>query len=97
MEIGNVTQFVNFIQAHSFTSLDTLFLQTANCLGTYSTACNCYKVADKHKQYSMCVKLYLDCVRHAVPKHKNVILAKVPEGRITFRTDNGGLIAIVSR
>lgn len=97
MEISNVTQFANFIQANNLMALDATFLQVVNCIQNFSTACNCYKAEDKQRIFNMCCKLYVDAVRIVVPKHKNVILQRVPEGRITFRSDNGSLIAIVSR
>lgn len=97
MDINNVTQFVNFIVSNQFGALDTTFVQLVNCINNFSAACNCHKVEDKRKFYNQCNKLYIDAVRIVVPKHKNVILARVPEGRITFRSDNGSLIAIVSR
>ena len=97
MDINNVTQFASFLSSNGFTSLDSAFLQIIQCVNRFSSACNCYKIADKRKMYDTCCKLYTDAVIHAVPKYKNAILQKVPEGRLTFHSDNGSLIAIVSR
>jgi hypothetical protein len=41
--------------------------------------------------------MYLNGVRHVIPKFKNEILAKIPDHKISFYADNGTLIAIVSR
>ena len=59
MEIRNVTQFASFISSNGFNNLDGIFIQIIQCVNTYSAACNCYKVEDKRKIYSMCCKLYL--------------------------------------
>lgn len=97
MQINNVTQFVNFLSSNSFQDLDTMFIQTIQCVSKYSSTCSCYKAEDKMKMYNLCCKLYLDSVVHVIPKFKNIILQKIPEGKITFLNDNGSVIAIVSR
>lgn len=97
MEIRNATQFANFIESNGLQTLDGGFVQAVQCVKNYSAACNCYKVEDKRRIYDMCCKLYMNLVTNLVPKFKNVILQKIPEGRISFYNDNGGLIAIVSR
>lgn len=97
MEIKNVTQFCNFIKSNNLTALDSVFSQIITCINNYAASCNCHKVQDKQKIYDNCNRLYTDAVRNIVPKFKNVILPKIPEGRISFYVDNGGLISILSR
>jgi hypothetical protein len=97
MEIRNVTQFANFLESNGLQTLDGGFVQTIACVKNFSVACNCYKVEDKQKIYKICCNLYINSVTQLVPKFKNAILQKIPEGRISFYNDNGGLIAIVSR
>lgn len=97
MIISNVTQFANFISSNGFTNLDGTFVQLIQCINTYSAACNCYKVEDKRKMYGACCKLYMDSIHHVVPKLKNAILHNIPEGKITFLSDNGSVIGTVSR
>lgn len=97
MDINNVTQFSNFLKSNDFVKLDTTFFQLVNCINNYASACDCYKAEDKRAAYGKCLKLYAEIVRNIIPKYKNVILQRIPEGRITFRTENGVLIAIMSR
>lgn len=97
MDIRNVTQFASFISANGFQQLDGILRQAVDCLTGYSAACNCYKVEDKQRMYAACNKLYMDAVRHVIPRFKNVILAKIPDRQITFYSENGTLITIVSR
>lgn len=97
MDIRNVTQFASFISANGFQQLDGIFRQSVDCINGYSSACNCYKVEDKQRLYAACNKLYMDAVRHVVPRFKTIILAKIPDRQISFFSDNGTLIGIVSR
>ena len=97
MEIRNVTQFANFMSSNELANLDSIFQQIIQCVNSYASACNCYKVEDKLKLYNNCTRMYSDAVKIVVPKLKNVILAKVPLGKISFYTDNGTLITTVSR
>jgi hypothetical protein len=97
MDIRNVTQFTSFISSNGFQSLDNGFLQIIQCMNNFQASCNCYKVEDKQRMYAMCCKLYNSAVIHIVPKYKNALLQKIPEGRIAFYYDDGGLIATVSR
>ena len=97
MDIRNVTQFAAFISNNGLQSMDGMLRQIVDCITGYAAACNCYKVEDKQRMYGACNRMYLDAVRHIVPRFKNEILAKIPDRQISFFSDNGTLIAIVSR
>jgi hypothetical protein len=97
MEIRNVTQFANFVSAHGLAPLDSMFIQTLNCLNNYKSMCNCSKAADKLKRYVSCNKLYADSVRTVVPKFKNEFLSKIQEYQISFYSEDGCSIGVISR
>ena len=97
MNIGNITQFSSFISSNNIGHLDGIFSQIVNCINNYSAKCNCYKLEDKQRMYADCNKLYNNAIRNVVPRFKNEILSKIPERQISFYTDNGTLISIVSR
>lgn len=97
MQIANVTQFVGFINAHGLINTDGIFRQIVQCVNTYASSCNCYKVRDKQMMYANCNKLYADSVKHILPRMKNELLAKIADRQITFLADNGTIISILSR
>jgi hypothetical protein len=97
VDIKNVTQFSNFITSNGLMQLDGIFSQIVQCLATYSSACNCYKVQDKQLMYANCNKLYANAVAHIVPRFKNIILPKIADRQISFYMDNGTLISTISR
>jgi hypothetical protein len=97
MEIRNVTQFVNFISSNRLAPLDSLLVQTLNCLNNYKSMCSCNKAADKLRLYANCNKLYADAVRLIVPRFKNEFLSKVQEYQISFYSEDGRAIGAISR
>lgn len=97
MEIRNTTQFASFLRGNGFQVLDGMFLQVVNCIDNYSAACNCYKEADKRFIYETCCKLYETSVRHLAPQFRNQFLSKTTDRQISFYTDSGVLITVMSR
>lgn len=97
MDIRNVTQFTNFIKAGNLQNLDMTFLQAIMCVENYSKACNCRGMDAKRKMYENCTTIYTNAVRGVVPKLKNEFLSKTQERMISFYTDDGTLIGVVSR
>ncbi len=97
MDIRNVTQFAQFLSANNLTRLDPSFQQTVQCINNYAAACNCSKREDKLTTYTVCNKLYQDSARQIVGRFKNELLATTEERQISFYTENGQLIVIVSR
>ena len=97
MDIRSPTEFARFLSATELSRLDSIFSQLVTCINNFAVACTCYKREDKMKLYGVCTKLYVDGVRHIVPRFKNEFLSKTSDRQIAFYTDQGQLIAIVSR
>lgn len=97
MEIRNVTQFANFVSTNGLMTLDSMFIQTVNCLNTYKAMCNCRGGADKLRLYGNCNKLYSDSVKVIVPRLKDQFLSKVQEYQISFYSEDGHLMGVISR
>jgi len=97
MDIRNVTQFANFVSSTHLVGLDTSFLQIVQCLNGYNAACNCYKKEDKLKLYEKCNAAYHQAVKHVVPKFRHEFLSKTGERQISFYTDQGHLIIVMTR
>lgn len=97
MQIKNVTQFVEFINKNKLQFLHERFMQLIVCLNNFKSRCRCHKQKDKQQAYISCCNLYVDAVLYVVPKYKNTILQKIPDGKILFYKDDGTLISILSR
>ncbi len=97
MEINSPTEFARFLSTHELVQIDPIFNQLVNCINNYSAACNCSKSEDKAKIYGTCIKMYFDAVRNSVSKLKHIFLSKTEERQITFRSEQGQIILIVSR
>jgi hypothetical protein len=97
MEIGNVTQFSNFISSNNLIRLDGIFQEITNCINNYNASCNCYKLSDKQAMYVNCNKLYSNAIKNIIPKFKYDILSKTSDNKIIFKLDNGTIISILSR
>src|ERR1041385_7578452 len=97
MEFRNPTEFARFLSSHELTRLDRSFLQMVNCINSYSSACNCHNRETKIQLYQSCNKLYQDLALHLVNKFKNEFLSKITDRQISFYTEQGQLISIVSR
>ena len=97
MEIHNVTQFANFISTNDLVKLDIVLLHTVQCVNTFTAACNCYKAEDKAKIYAACTRMYSEAAKSASIRFKNEFLSKTSDRQITFYTEQGSLIAIMSR
>lgn len=97
MEINSPTEFARFISTHGLVQLDQTFIQLVSCINNYGASCNCSKSNEKDKLYGVCVKMYHNGVRNIVPKLKHEFLSKTDERQITFRSEQGQVILIISR
>jgi hypothetical protein len=97
MDIRNVTQFSNFVEANDLARLDASLQAIVSCMAEYKRGCDCWRREERDAQYSKCVKLYLSTARTIVPRFKNEFLAKTAERQIILYTENGGVIVLLSR
>jgi len=97
MNIRGPFEFASFLSANSLQDKESIFIQLTNCVNNFRAACNCYKKEDKDRMYNICTRLYQEAVKHIVPRMKDVFLSKTPERQISFYTENGDLLRIVSR
>jgi hypothetical protein len=97
MDIGNVIQFVSFINANNLINLDSSLSQVVRCMDTYSAACNCHKREDKLEIYATCNQTYYHAVKNVIPKLKPQFLATTSERQISFYNDQHQLIGTISR
>jgi len=97
MNISNITQFVSFISDNNLTSLDSSLQQVQQCFHSYATACSCYNQEDKIRLYNSCNKAYIQAVSHVIPRFRNEFLSKTTERQISFYSENGQLLFILSR
>jgi hypothetical protein len=97
MDIGNVTQFVNFVSANNLGRLDSSIQAIVNCMDEYRRGCNCWRSNERDANYQKCNKQYLSVARTIVPRFKNEFLAHTTERQISLFTENGNLIVILSR
>lgn len=97
MDISGPAGFVGYLASIGMSNKDSSFIQLSNCVANFQAACNCYKKEDKQRMYDTCNKLYVDSVRHVVPRFTNEFLNKTPDRQLKFLTDRGDLLRIVSR
>jgi len=97
MEIRNPTEFARFLSANDLAKLDNTFIQLIQCINNFSTACSCHKREDKLKIYAVCSRLYLDGARHLASRFKTEFLSKITDRQISFYTEQGQLLCILSR
>lgn len=97
MNIRGPFEFAGFLSANSLQDKESVFIQLVNCVNNFRSACNCYKKEDKDRMYNTCNRLYQESVKHIVPRMKDVFLSKTSERQISFYTENGDLLRIVSR
>lgn len=62
MDIKNVTEFRNYVDAHGFRSLHKDIEATCICVMDYERGCNCWKANDRQKVYNNCKALYARAV-----------------------------------
>lgn len=97
MEIRNPTQFARFLSDNDLMKLDSTFVQLVKCINEFATACTCHKREDKMRIYSACNKLYFVGAQHVAPRLKNEFLSKTTDRQISFYTEQGQLLSILSR
>lgn len=97
MEIRNPTQFARFLSDNDLMKLDSTFVQLVKCINEFATACTCHKREDKMRIYSACNKLYISGAQHVAPRLKNEFLSKTTDRQISFYTEQGQLLSILSR
>ncbi len=97
MKIQGPIEFVAFISVNALEGKDSLFTQLVNCVANFRAACNCYKKEDKLKMWRTCNGLYNNSVTHVVPKLKDAFLSKTQERQISFYSEHGDLLRIISR
>ncbi len=76
---------------------DMSFQQIVSCVDNLTRACNCWKAENKKRMYDNCNTIYMNTVKHVVPKFKNDFLSKTEDRQIQFFADNGTLIGLVCR
>lgn len=96
MDIKNPTQFATFISNNGLSGLDPIFNQIVICMNEFIRACDCHKREDKENIYLNCNKLFVQSVKVA-SRFKTQFLACTSERQILFYTENGNVIAIMSR
>lgn len=97
MDIRGPMGFADYLSANGMTTKESSFIQLFNCVNNFRAACNCYKKEDKQRMSDTCNRIYMDCVRHVVPRFTNDFLNKTPDRQLKFYTNTGDLLRIVSR
>jgi hypothetical protein len=97
MDIRNATQMANFLSQTNLVNKDAAFEQLAQCINNFASACACSSREEKMQLYAVCNKLYFRSARDIAPRLKNDFLSQTTDRQITFYTEEGNLIAIISR
>jgi hypothetical protein len=97
MEFRSPIEFARFLSSNGLSRLDSTFSQLINCINNCAASCTCDNREDKARVYGICTKLYIDGARHVVPRLKNEFLSKTTDRQLSFYTEQGQLIVIVSR
>ena len=87
MEIHNVTEFRNFIDANGLRNLHHDIDAVAICVMDYERGCNCWKGDERKKLYNNCKALYVKAMPIIITKFSAHFLAKAVGFGITFSQD----------
>lgn len=96
MNINNVTEFRNFVNANQLRSLSSTIDKVAICVMDYERLCNCWKASDKQRVYNNCNALYTQSVSEISSNFKSQFLAHTIDQSLNFYKD-GALIASLRR
>lgn len=87
MDIRNVTEFRNFVDAHGLRSLHRDIEATCVCVMDYERGCSCWNNSDRQKIYNNCKGLYARSVGVIVKMFSPQFLNFAPKNIITFWQD----------
>jgi len=96
MDIHNVTEFRNFVNANKLNSLSPEIAAVANCVTDYERGCNCWKAGDKQKIYNNCKILYVRAIGVIITGFASQFAERSFDKTVKFSQD-GMAIGSVSR
>jgi uncharacterized cysteine cluster protein YcgN (CxxCxxCC family) len=96
MDINGPASFYNFIKSIHLIDKDSSFVEISNCILDLGT-CSCKSRDEKLSKLQHCNKLYIQLVNNIIPKLKYELLNKIPDRQISFYSDTGKLLMIISR
>lgn len=96
MDINGPVSFYNFIRSAHLIDKDSSFLTISNCILDLGT-CSCKSRDEKLSKLQHCNKLYMQIVSNVIPKLKHELLNNISDRQISFYSDSGKLLMIISR
>lgn len=96
MDINGPVSFYNFIKSINLINKDSSFVGLMNCVLDLGT-CACKSRTEKISKLQRCNNIYTQIVNNIVPKLKHDFLNKTTDRTISFYSDSGQLLMIISR
>lgn len=96
MNIHGPVEMYNIILSMGIIDKSPIFRNLANCVIDMKN-CACTGRDEKIKKHQHCNKLYVDMIRSIFPSMKSEFLNRTSERQLSFYTESGELLIIVSR
>jgi len=87
MDIRNVTEFRNFVNANQLNGLSKEIQAVTICITDYERGCSCWKEGDRQKIYDNCKALYIRAVGIITSQFSSQFVEKTPDKRVNFFQD----------
>ena len=87
MDIRNVTEFRNFVNANQLNGLSKEIQAVTICVTDYERGCSCWKGSDRQKIYDNCKALYIRAVGIITTQFASQFIEKTPDRRVIFSQD----------